>query len=137
MKHNITATWKNDLQFDSLMEDHHLTIDVPNPEGNPNSGPSPKILMLTALAGCTGMDIVSILQKMKVQFDAFTIDVEATLTDEHPKYYDAFHLVFTFTAKEHQLEKYKRAIELSQDKYCGVAFMYKHFAKVTYEIKTI
>lgn len=136
MKHNVTTTWVNDMQFDSVMENHHLTIDVPNADGALNGGPSPKILMLTALAGCTGMDIVSILKKMKVTFDSFKIHVEATLTDEHPKYYNAFHLVFEFTAPEHQVEKYKRAIELSQEKYCGVAFMYKHFATITYEIKT-
>ena len=70
----------------STIGEHQVQIDTTVENGGTNTGPGPKRLMLTALAGCTGIDIVSILDKMKVAFSDLSIDTEATLSDDHPKF---------------------------------------------------
>ena len=99
------------------------------------TGPSPKRLMLASLAGCTGIDIVSILNKMKVDFSDFSIDITATLTEEHPKIYNHVKIIYKIKLAEKDQPKMKKAIHLSQDKYCGVSAMFRAFAKL--EIETV
>ncbi len=137
MKQKVITSWRGNMQFESAIDHYHLKLEPPKTDGTQSEIPNPKVLMLSSLAGCTGMDIISILNKMRVELDEFTIHVEATLTDEHPKYYNEFHIIYEFKAKEPQADKYEKAVELSQEKYCGVAFMYRHFAKLTHEIKII
>ena len=93
--------------------------------------------MITALAGCTGMDVVWFLKKMRVNFESFDINIEAELTDEDPKHYTKMHLVYLFKGKGLDMEKLKKAVELSQEQYCGVAVVYKQTMQLTYEIKVI
>jgi putative redox protein len=93
--------------------------------------------MLTALAGCTGIDVVSMLKKMRVEIDAFDVDVEADLTEDYPAHYTRMHVIYTFTGKDLPMDKLEKAIELSREKYCGVSYMYKKAGvEMTYEIKT-
>lgn len=77
--------------------------------------------MLVALAGCTGIDVVSILKKMRMNFDEFKIMVEGELTEEHPRHFTRMHVVYEFKGKYLPLDKIQKAIELSQQKYCGVS----------------
>jgi putative redox protein len=91
--------------------------------------------MLAALAGCTGMDVVSILKKMRVPFMGLNIRVEADVTEEHPKHYEKMHIIYEFTGEGLQIEQLKKAVELSQDRYCGVSFVYKKAMELTYEIQ--
>ena len=93
--------------------------------------------MLLALAGCTGMDVISILTKMRVVVEHFDVSVTGELSDNYPIEYISMHIVYKFTGKELPLEKIERAIELSQDKYCGVAALYKKAIPVTYEIRIV
>lgn len=137
MKHNVETAWKGKMKFDSVVNGHHVVMDVPEEGGGENSGPSPKILMLSALAGCTGMDVVSILEKMRVELEGFEVNIEADLTDEHPKHYSSMHIIYQFKGKDLPMDKLQKAIDLSQERYCGVSFMYKQFAKITYEIKIV
>ncbi|HNW90361.1 MAG TPA: OsmC family protein [Bacteroidales bacterium] len=134
MKHEVNTKWLGNMKFDSLVDEHHVVIDSLPESGGENSGPRPKQLMLTALAGCTAMDVVSILKKMKITPDEFQVKINAHLTDEHPKHYDALHLIYEFKGKDLPLEKIEQAISLSQEKYCGVSFMYKKIMNLTYEI---
>jgi putative redox protein len=106
----------------------------PNVGGN-NAGPRPKPLLMASLAGCTGMDVVSILKKMKVELSSFNVRVEGTISDEHPKLFTAIHLIYEFTGTDLPFNKIKHAIELSQEKYCGVSATLKKAIPVTYEIK--
>jgi putative redox protein len=87
------------------------------------------------LAGCTGMDVVSLLKKMRVEFDEFKIRVAADLTEEHPKYYSKIHLTYEFKGDNIDKTKVEKAINLSQDKYCGVSFMLKKASEITFDIK--
>ncbi|MFT3911204.1 MAG: OsmC family protein [Ferruginibacter sp.] len=89
--------------------------------------------MLASLAGCTGIDIVSILNKMKVDFSDFSIDITASLTEEHPKMYKDVKIIYKIKLAEKDRPKMEKAISLSQDKYCGVSAMFKKFATVETE----
>jgi len=137
MIHNTLLTWKSDMEFETELNGHKLTIDASPEVGGHNKGPRPKLLMLTALAGCTGMDVISILGKMKVELQEFNVRVDGTLTEEHPKYYESMNIIYEFKGDNLQKDKLKKAIELSQEKYCGVSALYKKAIKLTYEIKIL
>ena len=89
---------------------------------------------MVALAGCTGMDVISILKKMKVHPDDFNVDVEAKMTDEHPKYYNRFKITYTFKGKDLPIKKIEKAVDLSQDRYCGVSEMFRGKAVIEHVI---
>ena len=136
MIHNVKTTWKENLQFESEVNGHKLLIDGPPEAGGDDKGPRPKPLMLTALAGCTGIDVVAMLKKMRVEIDSFDVDVEAQITEEPPTHYTRMHVIYTFGGKDLPTDKLQKAVELSREKYCGVSYMYKKAGiEVTYEIK--
>jgi putative redox protein len=91
--------------------------------------------MLDALAGCTGIDVASLLPKMKVAVDSFHIDVEGDLTEEHPKYYHAVRVVYHFYGNDLEKEKLQKIVNLSVEKYCGVMEMFRKFAQVDVKIE--
>lgn len=137
MEHNTLLSWKGNMEFETELNGHKLTIDASPESGGADKGPRPKMLMLTALAGCTGMDVVLILKKMKVEFDEFNVRVDGTLTEEHPKYYEKMKVIYEFKGNNLSEEKLKKAVELSQDKYCGVSALYKKAIELDYEIKIL
>jgi putative redox protein len=134
MKHTVDTSWKGNMLFDANVSGHHVMMDALPLVGGEDKGSRPKELMLASLAGCSGMDVVSMLKKMRVEFTAFNIRVEADVTDEHPKHYTRMHIIYEFTGNNLQLDQLKKAVELSQDRYCGVSFVYKKAMEVTYEI---
>ena len=93
-------------------------------------GLSPKALMLSSLAGCTSLDVISTLDKMKEEIDDFKIEVSGELTDEHPKYYHSVVVDYHFYGSDLNKKKCERAVNLSVDKYCGVMEMFRRFAKI-------
>jgi putative redox protein len=137
MNQETLLSWKGDMEFETDLNGHKLTIDAGEQSGGHDKGPRPKVLMLTSLAGCTGMDVISILRKMKVEPDEFNVRVDANVTEEHPKHYNKIHLIYEFRGKDLPEKKLKKAIELSQDKYCGVSAVYREAIELTYEIKMI
>ncbi|MCF8361290.1 MAG: OsmC family protein [Prolixibacteraceae bacterium] len=137
MKHETLLSWKGDMEFETDLNGHKLTIDAGEESGGHNKGPRPKVLMLTSLAGCTGMDVISILRKMKVEPEEFNVRIDANVTEEHPKKYNKMHLIYEFRGKDLPEKKLKKAIELSQDKYCGVSAVYREAIELTYEIKIL
>jgi len=126
--------WKDGMAFDAELNGHHFYIDADEKAGGKNRGPRPKGLLLTGLAGCTGMDVVSILKKMKVIDYTLEIDVTADSTDEHPKIYHTIHLNYIFNGNDLPIEKLKRAIELSETRYCGVSAMLRKAADIKIKI---
>lgn len=137
MTHLVETAWKGNMQFDALVSGHHVIMDALPDAGGEDQGVRPKQLMLAALAGCTGMDVISILRKMKVEPESFNIKVEADVTDEHPKHYNKMHVIYEFKGKDLPLDKIQKAVELSQDKYCGVSAAYKKAMPLSWEIKII
>lgn len=135
MKTSLNINWKKGMSFESEINGHKITIDADETVGGNNSGPRPKPLMLLALAGCTGMDVVSILKKMRVDLDDFDIEVQANMTEEHPKQYDEMHVIYKFWGNELPKDKIEKAVSLSDDRYCGVSAVYKKALKMSHEIQ--
>ena len=90
--------------------------------------------MLASLAGCTGIDIVSILNNMKVEFTDFSIGVHAALSTQHPKIYNLVKINYKIRLAEEDKIKMIKAVQLSTEKYCGVFAMFSSFAKMDTEI---
>jgi len=135
MKESINVNWLGDLSFEAEVDGHSIVMDSKADVEGKNRGPRPKPLMMVALAGCTGMDVASLLKKMRVEIESFNVRVEGELTEEHPKHYVSMHIVYEFKGKALPLDKLKRAVELSQETYCGVIATYKEVMKLSYEIK--
>ena len=136
MLHSVNTNWKNKMAFDSEIDNHTLRIDTGGLLGD-DSGPSPKKLLLASLAGCTGMDVVSLLKKMRVGITGFEIAIEADLTEEHPKVYSEIRVTYRFRGSNLNKEKIKKAVHLSQEKYCGVSAMLKKNSPINYSIEYI
>lgn len=136
-KQEVKVNWLENMAFEAVVNGHKIRIDAAEPVGGKNRGPRPKPLMLTALAGCTGMDVVSILKKMRINLDDFNVTVEGDLTDEHPKQFYKMNVIYEFKGKDLPLEKLKKAVSLSEENYCGVSAMYKKAIEVTSEIKIV
>jgi putative redox protein len=136
MKDDISITWKDGMAFEADSEGHKLILDSAENTGGRNLGIRPKPLMLIALAGCTGMDVVSILEKMRVKIDQFKVKVDGIESEEFPKKYIKMHITYEFWGENLPYEKLEKAITLSQEKYCGVLAVYKEVMPVTYSILT-
>ncbi|MFT4781605.1 MAG: putative redox protein [Psychroserpens sp.] len=131
MSHKVVTHWKGNLQFESDNPSGNLvTMDASPENGGYNSGVSPKAMMLSALAGCSGLDVVSILKKMKVPFSDFRIDTYGELTEEHPKYYNKVSVEYHFYGNELDEKKIEKAVNMSIDTYCGVMEMFRMFSEV-------
>ncbi|HET9429990.1 MAG TPA: OsmC family protein [Chitinophagaceae bacterium] len=112
--------WKKNREFESRLGTNTIQLD-----GAKQVGFGPKALLLSGLAGCSGIDLVDILEKMKIEFSDLTIDVEAEQTEDYPKVYKDIYITYKLRASRENEEKIKKAINLSLDKYCGVAAMLK------------
>jgi putative redox protein len=135
MKTEIRTSWKGNMAFEANFDGHSVAMDAAVADGGGDTGVRPKGLLLAGLTGCTGMDVVSILKKMKEPCTWFELKVEAETGTEHPKKYTDIKLVFCFK-KEDGLneENVRKACHLSQEKYCGVAAMLRDSTKLNWEI---
>lgn len=136
-KHTIKTAWKGGLAFETNVNGHKIIMDAPVEAGGQNSGPGPKKLQLIALSGCTGMDIVTILKKMRVEFSNLEVEVQGDVTDENPKHYYKMHVIYTVYGKDLPLDKIEKAVKMSEETYCGVEALYRKAIEVTSEIKLI
>lgn len=125
-----SLTWIENLAFEAEADGFSLRLDSSIDKGGKNLGVRPKPLLLVALSGCTGMDVVSILKKMRVEDYKLKIDMEADTTDEHPKTYHTIRMKFNFEGENLPLEKIINAVQLSSEKYCGVNAMLKKAAVI-------
>ena len=129
-----TLDWKGDMSFDAELQGHRLTVDADPRFGGRNRGPRPKPLLLTALGGCTGMDVVSLLKKMQVPFDALSVEVEGESREEHPQVYTRIHIRYILKGGGLDREKIDKAIGLSLDKYCAVHAMLAKAVPISHEV---
>jgi len=135
MTHTIETNWQGNMLFNVEEPGGTISIDSDPQFGGQNKGVLPKPLMLSAEAGCTGMDVISLLKKMHAEVADFKIEVKGHLTDEHPKYYDAVEVVYKFYGSDFKKAKIEKAINLSVERYCGVMEMFRQFAKVSTNIQ--
>jgi putative redox protein len=132
--HFVNTVFNEGMAFTAEINGHNIVMDTTADEGGHESGPSPKRLMLASLSGCTGIDIVSILNKMKVPFSDFSIGVHAALSAEHPKIYNYVKVTYKIKLAPEDKPKMIKAVDLSKEKYCGVYAMFSSFAKMDTEI---
>jgi len=125
------TTWKKAHEFEAQHEGNKIQID-----GSTENGHGPKALLLSALAGCSGIDVVDILTKMRIEFSDLTIEVEADQTDEHPKVFKEIHITYKIKTAATNKNKVKKAIDLSLEKYCGVSAMLRKNSRIDYSIVT-
>ena len=134
MAEKVNVTWVDEMAFNAKVNGFNIMIDADERVGGKNRGPRPKILTLVSLAGCTGMDVISILTKMRVKPDFFDVEVEGELTDVHPKYFHTIRIKYLFRGKDLPMDKLEKAVNLSQDRYCGVSEMLRKSSKLIHEI---
>lgn len=134
MMEKISVNWLEDMAFETEINGHKLVLDATENVGGKDRGPRPKPMMMVALAGCTGMDVVSILRKMRVEVESFTIEIESELTEEMPKKYASMKIIYKFKGDNLPLDKIEKAVNLSQDRYCGVSANYRDAMKLDYKI---
>jgi putative redox protein len=137
MKESIDLKWLDKMAFETGLNGHKIVVDAKEEVGGTNRGPQPKPLMMVALAGCTAMDVISILNKMRVQVEDFHVKIEGDLAEEHPKYFKAMHIIYEFKGKDLPMDRLERAVQLSQENYCGVSASYKKAMKLTHEIRIL
>ena len=131
----VITNWKNGTtEFECINPNGVPTILGTSSEGEEKIA-SPKAIMLGSLAVCSGLDVIAILKKMRVELDDFKINTTASLTDEHPRYYDEVTVEYHFFGKDLDKEKIEKSVDLSVSRYCGVMEMFRRFSKVNIKIK--
>ena len=134
MNEKVDISWKDKMAFEAIVNDHKITIDARAEVGGEDKGPRPKPLLLASLGGCTGMDLISIPKKMRVAPEQLNVSLERHHPDEHPKHYDKLHIKYFFKGKDLPMKKLEKAVNLSQERYCGVSYLLGKGAEITHEI---
>ena len=141
MKETFNTSWAGNMAFEAEITGHKVLMDAHSEVGGEDRGPRPKPLLVAALTGCTGMDVVSILRKMQVADDieSFEIKTETEMTEDHPKTYTKMHLIYEFKSKGQPLPlaKIEKAVKLSQERYCGVSALLEKALELSYEIRIL
>lgn len=134
MAHEVETQWMGKMQFNALINGHTVVMDAPEKSGGEDTAPIPKPFVLTALSGCTGMDVVALLRKENKEVESFDINVTGELSKTAPIQYISIHLVYKFKGDDANKDAALQAVTDSQEKYCGVSSMLKKIMPVTWEI---
>lgn len=134
MTNKVITKWTEGMSFETISPNGTSLRLGSSLEGDSEKIASPKALMLSSLAVCSGIDVVSILEKMKIELKEFKINTVGSLTQEHPKYYNKVSVEYHFYGDQLDKEKINKAVNLSVTKYCGVMEMFRSFAEITTEI---
>jgi putative redox protein len=134
MIHQIETQWMGKMQFNALVNGHTIIMDAPERVGGEDNGPIPKPFVLTALSGCTGMDVVALLRKAGKEISDFSITVSGEITKQHPIEYVAIHLDYLFSGDDVFKNDALEAVITSQEKLCGVSNMLKKIMPLTWDI---
>lgn len=125
--------WQTEMAFKCRNRDIETYMDATIEAGGKNSGPTPKELVLNAMMGCTAMDVVSILKKMRQVIQGFKMTIDAQKTIEHPVHFKSAFLTFSLLG-EIDKEKLIKAVDMSLTKYCGVNYMISLSCHITFQV---
>jgi len=131
----VSTKWLENMSFESEINGHKIIIDAKEEVGGQDRGPRPKTFMLAALGGCTSMDVVSILKKMRIELKSLNVIVEGELSEDHPKRFLKMHVIYEVEGDDLPMDKIEKAVSLSKEKYCGVSAVYKEVIEITSEIR--
>lgn len=123
--HHVQTDWLEGLHFEANIDGHRIPMDVPERVGGKNTGTIPKPLLLTALSGCTGMDVAAIVNRSASPFTSFRVSVDGDLTDRSPITYTAIRLQYTMEGAAEGRDRAINAVRKSIEQLCGVAFLLK------------
>lgn len=126
--------WKEKIFFEVLNESAKSFTDATVEHGGEHLAPTPKELVLNGMMGCTAMDVLALLKKMRFEFVNFKMTASAEMTEAHPIHFKSVHLNYHLISKETDQSKLIKAVDLSMTKYCGVNFMISRVCPVTYDI---
>ena len=130
---NATVRWEDGMRFLGTPESGvAITIDTRPDQGGTNAGPAPMETVLLALGACTGMDVVSILRKMRAPLEGLEIRIAADRAEEHPRVFTRIHLEYVLSGAGLRADQAGRAVDLSQEQYCPVSAMFRKAVEVTY-----
>jgi putative redox protein len=130
MAYQAIVEWKEGLQFAAESGGQTVQMDSVHEGGEPSLGMSPMRMVLAALGGCTAMDVISLMKKMRQDVTHFSVEVNAERATEHPKVYTSFELVFRVRGHNIDRASVERAVSLSEEKYCSVGGMLKKAAPI-------
>jgi putative redox protein len=135
-KSNVTVKQVQGITFAGIGDSKRwVMIDGPEDFGGSNGAVRPKELLLHSLGGCSGSDVISILNKKRVKLEGFEINLTADMTEEHPKVFTKIHIEYVFYGNEIKGKDVERAIELSMTKYCGVTAMLEKAMEITHSYR--
>jgi putative redox protein len=134
MKHEIESQWMGKMQFNALVQGHTIIMDAPERVGGENLGPIPKPFILSALSGCTGMDVIALMRKDGKQLDDFNIKVSGEISKHPPIEYIAVQMIYEMKGKPEDLESALNAVRTSQEKICGISHMLKKIIPLTWMV---
>lgn len=129
--------WDSEMAFKAMANGHEIMLDLDEDTGGQDQGPRPKPLLLVSLGGCTGMDVISILKKMRIEPEYFNVKVVGEVTEEHPKHFTKIHIIYEFKGKDLPLSKLQKAVDLSQERYCGISYTLKKVVELTSAINIL
>jgi len=135
MNQTVQVNWMDNMAFEASVNDHKIIMDAGESAGGTDRGPRPKALTLASLGGCSGMDVVSILSKMRVVPEKFGMTITGELSEEHPKVYHTITVIYRFKGKDLPMDKLQKAVNLSQERYCAVSAMLGKAAKILTRIE--
>lgn len=119
----------NEMNLETVFDTHPSV-------GGEDTGPTPMEIILQGMGACSFMDVVSILRKKRKQVDGLSVHLDGVRGDTHPKIFTNVRLVYELESPDAELKDLERAVELSQEKYCGASAMFKLAGcKVTWECK--
>jgi len=134
----VRATLETGMRFDvETGSGHHIILDAAEHNGGQNSGPQPMEMLLVALAGCSGMDILTILRKKRQDITGYELRIHGMRAEEHPKVYLDITLEHIFSGHNIRPEAVERAIELTEERYCGASAMLGKTATIGHKFSII
>jgi putative redox protein len=114
---------------------HQVPMDGPENFGGENSGSRPMEMLLMGLGGCTTVDVISILEKMKEPVQGCECEISANRAEDHPKIFTDIHIHFVLSGPELSPQKVQKAITLSAEKYCSASMMLNKSANITHDFE--
>ena len=133
-----TVKWKKGMYFEATdMSNHVVPLDADEEVGGKNLGTRPMELLLIGLGGCTGMDVISILRKMRQEVESFEIRIEAYRAEDHPKVFTYILVKYLFKGKNLREKDVEKAVNLSKDRYCSASVMLGKTAKVEHQFEIL
>ncbi len=128
------TTWIGGMQFKAENRGLISNFDVSEEQGGENFAPTPKEILLNAMCACSGMDVVSIAKKMRMELSSVSMEAKAEKTHTIPSFFASVHIKYFLEGKDLDREKVIRLVSLSMTKYCGVSYMVSKATPITYDI---